>query len=133
MSRRRKGASRGLGSDGVVDGQQETLAKHDLELVRVQLLLMSQGKHDQVERVVGYLHLGALVALEDVLDDECVDAEQLGDFVDRLGRWVGQVHPQLALAVGVRAPNVTNRVKCLDAGRLGPRQRPDRRAVDLVG
>ena len=68
------------------DGQQEALAEDDVDLVGEDLALVAQREHDDVQRVTGLLDLGALVALEDVLGHQRVQAEQLGERIQQRSR-----------------------------------------------
>ena len=59
----------------VCEVSRKRAAQHDVDLVAVELVVVGQGEHDQVERVADELHLRALVALDDVLDDQRVQAQ----------------------------------------------------------
>ena len=64
---------------GGVGRQQEPLAEDHVDLARHDRVAVDEREHHDVDAVRGDLDLRPLVALEDVLGDELVEAEQLGD------------------------------------------------------
>ena len=70
----------------VVDRQQEPVAEHDVDLGRDEPRSVGQGEEHQVDDPVGRLDLGPLVALEDVLDDERMQAQRGADRLDLRAR-----------------------------------------------
>ena len=66
---------------------------------RRRLAVVVEGEQHDVDDAVGRLDLGALVALEDVLDDERVQAEGLADRFDLGRRRRRQVDPDARLGL----------------------------------
>ena len=61
----------------VVDGQQEALAEHDVELGGDDDVAVAEVEQDDVDDAIGRLDLGPLVALQHVLDDQRMQSERL--------------------------------------------------------
>ena len=69
-----------------VDGQQEPLAEDDVDLGALGVIVVLEREDHDVDELVGDLDLRPLVALEDVLGDERVEADHLGDRRDLVRR-----------------------------------------------
>ena len=112
----------------VVHGQQEALAEDDVELRRHDRVAIAQVEQHDVDDPVGRLDLGALVALEDVLDDQGVEAERLAD-LQRLGLRRGdEIDPdaRLRLAQELGHPGHRGRALELDDAVAAHGDDPDR-------
>ena len=94
---------------GGCDGQQEALAEHHVDLDARQLLAVQEREHHQVERVADELHLGPLVALDDVLDDQRVEAQAVRELRQVLRRGVRRVDPDACLRIAERVVGVRHR------------------------
>ena len=68
-----------------VDRQQEPLAEHDVGLRGLQLVGAREHEHDHVDDVPDELDLRPLVAADDVLGDEGMQPDVVGDRLDDLG------------------------------------------------
>ena len=86
-------------------------------------------EHD-VDDAVGRLDLRALVALQDVLDDERVEPEGGPDRLDLLARRAGQVDPDARVRLAQQRREALDR---LGAARLAELVADDRRDPDRAG
>ena len=83
----------------VVDGQQEALAEHDVELGGDDHVAVAEVEQDDMDDAIGRLDLRPLVALEHVLDDQRVETERLADLLGlRRGRG-DEIHPGRAVGL----------------------------------
>ena len=98
----------------VVDGQQEALAEDDVELRRHDRVAIAQVEQHDVDDPVGRLDLRPLVALEDVLDDQGVEAERLAD-LQRLGLRRGdEIDPDPGLRLAQQLGHPGHRGRALE-------------------
>ena len=82
-----------------MDGQEEPLAEHEVDLRGLQLVGAREHEHDDVDDVADELDLRPLVAVDDVLGDERMQPDVVADRLDDLGRGVGEVDPDAGVLV----------------------------------
>ena len=99
---------------GLVDGQQEARAQHDVDLAGPGVADVER-EQDDVDELVGDLDLGPLISFHDVFGDQRMEAEQPRDFLDcgRIG--VRDVDPQQRIRNG---PGLGDRRQALGVGQL---------------
>ena len=90
-------------------GDEEATAQHDVDLGHGDVRVRGDSEEDEVQAVVPDHDLGALVALDDVLGDEVVEREDVGQ--PREGRFGGvlDVHPDSRLRIGLACRDVIER------------------------
>ena len=108
-------------------------ADDDVDLVGDDLTDIAEREHHDVQHVAGLLDLGALVALEHVLDDQVVDVEDCAQFHQQLPVGVDEVYPNARRTIGVGRPDIIDRIELANAVRVTPRDRPQGWPLRAIG
>ncbi len=108
---------------------QEVEPQDEVDLVDPDRVGAVQREHDDVDDAVGRLDLCALVAFEDILDDQWMEAQDGPDLLDLLRRRPGQVDPGAGLRMVEEAGQG---LECLVAPELTERTIDHRRDADLT-